>query len=132
MRSTDVIADFITRIRNASSVGHEFVEIPSSKMKKSMAKILVNEGYIKKFIQINNEKQGILKIILRYKENKTPVISCLKRISKPGLRVYSKSKLLPKVLNGLGVAVVSTSKGIMSDRNARSKKLGGEVLFFVY
>jgi small subunit ribosomal protein S8 len=132
MQITDAIADFLTRIRNAGATKHNFVEIPSSRIKKAMAKILVDEGYVKKFTCFSDGKQGILRILLRYDENKIPVIRGLKRISKPGLRVYSSAKEMPRVMNGLGVAVVSTSKGVMSGHDARLGKLGGEILAYVW
>ncbi|MDR1240372.1 MAG: 30S ribosomal protein S8 [Oscillospiraceae bacterium] len=132
MQITDSIADFLTRIRNAGASKSDFVEIPSSKMKKAVAKILVDEGYIRKFTCFNDGKQGILRIILRYSENRIPVIRGLRRISKPGLRVYSGVEKLPKVMRGLGVAIVSTHKGIMTDRKARANRVGGEVLAYIW
>jgi small subunit ribosomal protein S8 len=132
MQVTDAIADFLTRIRNAGSARRDFIEVPSSKIKKAIAKILVDEGYIRKFTCFNDGKQGILRVILRYGENKVPIIRGLKRVSKPGLRVYGGVEKLPKVMRGLGVVVVSTSKGVMTDRRARANKVGGEILAYVW
>ena len=129
---TDTIADLLTRIRNASSAKHETVEVPASTMKKAIAQILVDEGYIKKFTVIEDGKQGIIKITLKYGEGKKPIISGLKRVSKPGLRIYSNVEDMPKVLKGLGIAIISTSKGVMTDRQARKENVGGEVLAFVW
>ncbi|MDA8235084.1 MAG: 30S ribosomal protein S8 [Clostridia bacterium] len=132
MVMTDPIADFLTRIRNANTVNHEKVEIPASKMKKAMAGILKNEGFIKDCEFIEDGKQGVLRVYLRYGPNKEKVITGLKRISKPGLRVYAKKDEVPKVLGGLGVAVISTSKGIMTDKQARKEGLGGEVICYIW
>lgn len=132
MQITDTIADLLTRIRNASSAKHDTVEIPASNMKKAIAQILVDEGYISKFTVIEDGKQGIIKITLKYGEGKKPVISGLKRVSKPGLRIYSSVEDMPKVLKGLGIAIISTSKGVMTDRQARKENVGGEVLAFVW
>lgn len=132
MQITDTIADLLTRIRNASSAKHETVEVPASNMKKAIAQILVDEGYIKKFTVIEDGKQGIIKITLKYGEGKKPIISGLKRVSKPGLRIYSNVEDMPKVLKGLGIAIVSTSKGVMTDRQARKENVGGEILAFVW
>ena len=132
MHITDTIADLLTRIRNASSAKHETVEVPASNMKKAIAQILVDEGYIKKFTVIEDGKQGIIKITLKYGEGKKPIISGLKRVSKPGLRIYSNVEDMPKVLKGLGIAIISTSKGVMTDRQARKENVGGEVLAFVW
>ena len=129
---TDPIADMLTRIRNAITAKHADVEIPASKTKKAIVEILLNEGYIEKYEVIEQELQDIIKITLKYGYKGERVITGLKRISKPGLRVYAKSSELPKVLNGLGIAIVSTSKGIMTDKNARSQNLGGEVLAYVW
>ena len=129
---TDPIADMLTRIRNAITAKHADVEIPASKTKKALLNILVEEGYINGYEEIENELQNTLKVSLKYGPRGEKVITGLKRISKPGLRVYAKSQELPKVLNGLGIAIVSTSKGIMTDKNARSQNLGGEVLAFVW
>jgi small subunit ribosomal protein S8 len=129
----DPIADMLTRIRNAQVAKHDTVEMPSSKAKKAIAKILLEEGYIKSVDNINDGVQGILKITLKYVNGKqTPVIAGLKRISKPGLRVYAKCEELPKVLGGLGIAIISTSKGLMTDKEARKNELGGEVLAYIW
>ena len=132
MQITDPIADLLTRIRNASSAKHETVEVPASKMKKAIVEILFAEGYIKKFEVIDDERQGIIKIWLKYVEGKKAVISGIKRVSKPGLRVYASKEDMPRVLKGLGIAIVSTSKGIMTDKQARRENVGGEVLAFVW
>ncbi len=132
MQITDPIADMLTRIRNANSAKHESVDVPASNMKKAIAQILLEEGYIKNYQVIEDDKQGVIKVTLKYGENKSKVISGLKRISKPGLRVYASCEKLPRVLNGLGVAVISTSKGIMTDKQARAQKIGGEVLAFIW
>ncbi len=133
MNVTDVIGDMLTRIRNASSAKHEKVEVPSSKLKVSIADILLKEGYITKYEVLKDEKQGKIRIFLKYiDEKKNPVIMGLKRISKPGLRLYYSCKDLPKVMKGLGIAIVSTSKGIMTDKAARKINIGGEVLAFVW
>ena len=131
MSMTDPIADFLTRIRNANTMRHDKIDVPASKMKKSIASILQEEGYIKSFEVINDDKQGVIRISMKYGENKERVISGLKRISKPGLRVYRGCGELPKVMNGLGVAIVSTPSGVMTDRRARANKVGGEVLCLV-
>ena len=131
MQMSDVIADMLTRIRNANSAKHESVEIPASNMKKAIADILVNEGYIKGYQIIDDNKQGIIKITLKY-VGKQKAITGLKRVSKPGLRVYANCEDMPKVMNGLGIAIVSTSKGIMTDKKARKENVGGEVLAFVW
>ena len=132
MNTTDPIADMLTRIRNASAAKHKTVDVPASKMKKAIADILYNEGYIKSVEEIANENQGILRIALKYDENGAKVIAGIKRISKPGLRVYASAEKLPKVLNGLGIALISTSKGIKTDKEARQEGLGGEVLAYVW
>lgn len=132
MQITDTIADLLTRIRNASSAKHDTVEVPASNMKKAMVQILVDEGYIKKYTVIEDGKQGIIKITLKYGEGKKPIISGLKRVSKPGLRIYSNVEDMPRVLKGLGIAIISTSKGVMTDRQARKENVGGEVLAFVW
>ncbi len=128
----DPIADMLTRIRNAQIARHDSVTMPASNMKKSIAKLLVDEGYIKSVEKIDDGLQGELKINLKYLDKKQPVIVGLKRISKPGLRVYAKCEDLPKVLGGLGVAIISTSKGIMTDKDARKENLGGEVLCYIW
>lgn len=130
--NTDPIADMLTRIRNANMVAHETVEMPSSKLKVELAKLLKEEGYIVDYSVKQIEKFSFLTIVLKYDEKHKPVISNLKRISKPGLRNYCKSKSLPKVFGGLGIAIVSTSKGLLTDRKARKENIGGEVLCYVW
>ena len=132
MHITDPIADMLTRVRNANSAKHESVEVPASNMKKAIAQILLEEGYIKNYQIIDDDKQGMINITLKYGENKQKVITGLKRISKPGLRVYASRDELPRVLRGLGIAIISTSKGIMTDKKARAAHVGGEVLAFVW
>ena len=132
MNTTDPIADMLTRIRNANTAKHQSVDIPASNMKKAIAEILVREGYIKSVEEIKDEKQGILRITLKYQENGERVISGLKRISKPGLRIYASKDEIPQVLNGLGTALISTSKGIKTDKEARKENLGGEVLAYIW
>ncbi|HBT46537.1 MAG: 30S ribosomal protein S8 [Thermoanaerobacteraceae bacterium] len=129
---TDPIADFLTRIRNANLAYHEKVEVPASRVKRAMAEILKNEGYIKDYEYIEDGKQGILRIYLKYGPNRERVITGLKRISRPGLRIYAKKDQLPRVLGGLGIALISTSKGIMTDRQARREGLGGEVICYIW
>ena len=128
----DPIADMLTRIRNAQVAKHESVLVPSSNTKKSIAKILLNEGYIKSVDYVEDGHQGSMKITLKYVEGKQPVIASLKRISKPGLRVYASCEELPKVLGGLGIAIISTSKGLMTDKEARKNAIGGEVLAYIW
>lgn len=132
MQVTDTIADILTRIRNANSAKHATVDVPSSNMKKAITQILVDEGYVKGYQVIEDGKQGIIRITLKYGENKSQVITGLRRVSKPGLRIYSSCEDMPKVMKGLGVAVVSTSKGIMTDKKARELNVGGEVLAFIW
>ena len=132
MQITDPIADMLTRIRNANSAKHETVDVPVSNMKTAIADILLEEGYIKGYEIIDDGKQGMIHITLKYGANKEKVISGLQRVSKPGLRVYAGRDELPRVLKGLGIAIVSTSKGIMTDKKARAEKIGGEVLAFVW
>ena len=132
MQITDAIADMLTRVRNASSAKHETVDIPASNIKKDIARILLDEGYVKNVELIEDDKQGLIRISLKYAGNKQNVITGVKRISKPGLRVYANKDELPKVLGGLGVAVISTSKGIMTDKKARAEGVGGEVLAFIW
>ncbi|MBR0349182.1 MAG: 30S ribosomal protein S8 [Clostridia bacterium] len=132
MQITDSIADMLTRIRNASSAKHDSVKIPASNMKKAIAQILVDEGYIKSFKVEDDGKQGMIEIALKYGQNKTSAITGLRRVSKPGLRIYSGCEDMPKVMNGLGIAIVSTSKGIMTDKDARKANVGGEVLAFIW
>ena len=132
MTMSDPIADMLTRIRNANMVRHEKVEIPASKMKKEIAEILKREGFIRDAEYIEDNKQGIIRIFLKYGANNERVITGLKRISKPGLRVYAKAQEVPKVLGGLGIAIISTSKGVMTDKEARQAKSGGEVVCYVW
>ena len=133
MQITDPIADMLTRIRNANKAKHDTVDIPASNMKKSIAQILLDEGYIKNFQTINDGTQGVIRITLKYVQpGKEKVITGLKRVSKPGLRVYAGADELPRVLRGLGIAIVSTSKGVMTDKKARQAHVGGEVLAFVW
>ncbi|MBQ8622775.1 MAG: 30S ribosomal protein S8 [Oscillospiraceae bacterium] len=132
MQITDTIADLLTRIRNASSAKHATVDIPASNVKKAITEILLNEGYIKSYQIVEDGKQGIIRITLKYDENRTPVISGIRRVSKPGLRIYSSCEDMPKVMKGLGVAIVSTSKGIVTDKKARELGVGGEILAFVW
>ena len=129
---TDTIADMLTRIRNANQMRYETVEVPSSNIKKEVAKILKEEGYIKDYKVKDENVQGTIVLTLKYTENKERVITGLKRISKPGLRVYAKAEEIPKVLNGLGIAIISTSKGIMTDKKARKENIGGEVLAYIW
>ena len=132
MQITDPNADMLTRIRNANSSKHESVLIPFSKMKVAIAKILDDEGYINGYEVIDDGKQGVIKVTLKYGANKTKVITGIKRVSKPGLRVYANKEEMPRVLRGLGIAIVSTSKGIMTDKDARKNNVGGEVLAFIW
>ena len=132
MQITDPIADMLTRIRNSNNAKHDTVDVPASNMKKAIAQILLDEGYIKNFQLIDDGTQGVIRIALKYNAGKEKVISGLRRVSKPGLRVYAGADELPKVLRGLGIAIVSTSKGIMTDKKAREAHVGGEVLAFVW
>ncbi len=133
MQITDTIADMLTRIRNANSAKHDSVDIPASNMKKAIAQILVDEGYVKGYQVIEDGKQGIIRMTLKYQgASKTPVLMGLRRVSKPGLRIYSSSEDMPKVMKGIGTAIVSTSKGVMTDKQARKEHVGGEVLAFVW
>lgn len=132
MQITDPIADMLTRIRNANASKHESVDVPASNIKKEIARILLDEGYIAGYEVIEDGLQGVIKITLKYGANKQKVISGLKRVSKPGLRVYASKEDLPKVLRGLGIAIISTSKGMMTDKQARKENVGGEVLAFVW
>ena len=132
MQITDKIADMLTRIRNANSAKHATVDIPASNIKKAIAQILLDEGYSKGFQVIEDGKQGIIKLTLKYGENKSQVITGLRRVSKPGLRIYSSCEDMPKVMKGLGIAIVSTSKGIMTDKKARELNVGGEILAFIW
>jgi len=132
MHVTDTIADMLTRIRNANSAKHDSVDVPASNMKKSIAQILVDEGYVKSFSVVDDGKQGIIRIQLKYGANKTQVIQGLRRVSKPGLRIYTNVEDMPQVMRGLGIAILSTSKGVMTDKQARKENIGGEVLAFVW
>lgn len=133
MQITDPIADLLTRIRNASSAKHETVDVPASNMKKEIVRILAEEGYIKSYQVLDDKNtQGIIRIALKYVEGKKPAINGIKRVSKPGLRIYSDVENMPKVLNGLGIAILTTSKGIMTDKQARKENIGGEVLAFIW
>ena len=132
MQITDTIADFLTRVRNANSAKHATVDVPASNMKKAIAQILVDEGYIKSYQVIEDGKQGVIRITLKYGDNKSQVITGLRRVSKPGLRIYSSCEDMPKVMKGLGIAIVSTSKGVMTDKKARELNVGGEVLAFIW
>ena len=132
MQVTDIIADMLTRIRNANAAKHDSVDVPASNMKKAIAQILVDEGYVKSFSVIDDGKQGIIRIQLKYGANKTQVIQGLRRVSKPGLRIYTSVEDMPQVMRGLGIAILSTSKGIMTDKKARKENIGGEVLAFVW
>ena len=132
MQISDVIADMLTRIRNASNAKHETVDVPASNMKKAIADILLEEGYIKAVSVVEDGKQGTIRITLKYEQGKVKAIRGIRRVSKPGLRIYSNCEDMPKVMNGLGIAIVSTSKGIMTDKQARREHVGGEVLAFVW
>ena len=132
MQMSDVIADMLTRIKNANDAKHATVDIPASNMKKAIAEILVNEGYVKSFETIEDGKQGVIRITLKYQGNKQKVLRGIRRVSKPGLRIYASCEDMPSVMNGLGIAIVSTSKGIMTDKQARKENVGGEVLAFVW
>ena len=132
MQITDPIADMLTRIRNASNAGHETVDVPASNMKKAIAQILLDEGYIKNYQLVEDGTQGVIQITLKYNANKEKAITNLRRVSKPGLRVYAGADELPRVIRGLGIAIISTSKGVMTDKAARAAHVGGEVLAFVW
>ncbi len=132
MHITDTIADMLTRIRNANAAKHDTVDIPASNMKKAIAQILLDEGYIKSFQVLEDSKQGVIRITLKYGPNKSQVITGLRRVSKPGLRIYSSCEEMPRVMKGLGIAILSTSKGVMTDKQARKENVGGEVLAFVW
>ena len=132
MQVTDAIADMLTRIRNANSAKHDSVKIPASNMKKAIAQILVDEGYIKSFTVEEDGKQGIMEVQLKYGPNKSQVITGLRRVSKPGLRIYTNVEDMPKVMKGLGIAILSTPKGVMTDKDARKANVGGEVLAFIW
>ncbi|MBU7456036.1 30S ribosomal protein S8 [Leuconostoc fallax] len=132
MSMTDPIADFLTRVRNANLAHHEVVEAPASKIKKSIAEILKSEGFVRDIEYIDDNKQGVIRVFLKYGEDRQRVITGIKRVSKPGLRKYAKAEELPKVLNGLGVAIISTSEGVITDKEARQKQIGGEVIAYVW
>ncbi len=132
MHITDTIADMLTRIRNANNAKHDMVDIPASNMKKAIAQILLDEGYIKGYTVVEDGKQGIIKVTLKYGQGKTPVIQGLRRVSKPGLRIYTNVEDMPRVMKGLGTAILSTNKGVMTDRDARKANVGGEVLAFIW
>ena len=133
MQISDVIADMLTRIRNANSAKHETVDIPASNMKKAIAQILVDEGYVKEYKVIEDGKQGVIRIALKYQgASRTPVLQGLRRVSKPGLRIYTSCEDMPRVMKGIGTAIVSTSKGVMTDKAARKENVGGEVLAFIW
>lgn len=132
MQTTDVVADMLTRIRNANNEKHETVDIPASNLKKAIAEILLDEGFIKDYKVTEDNKQGVITVTLKYGEGKTRIIDGLRRVSKPGLKIYAACKDIPKVRNGLGIAILSTSRGIMTDKQARKENIGGEVLAFVW
>ena len=132
MHITDTIADLLTRIRNASTARHDSVDVPASNMKKAIVQILLDEGYIKSYTVVEDGKQGVIRIVLKYTAGKTPVITGLRRVSKPGLRIYTSCEEAPRVMKGLGIAIISTSRGIMTDREARKQGVGGEVLAYVW
>lgn len=132
MVMTDPIADFLTRIRNANMTKHESLEVPASKIKRDIAEILKNEGFVRDVEYIDDDKQGIIRVFLKYGKGNERVISGIRRISKPGLRSYVKADAVPKVLNGLGIAILSTSEGVITDKEARAKKIGGEVIAYIW
>ena len=132
MQITDTIADMLTRIRNASSAKHDSVDVPASRVKKAIAQILLDEGYIQSFTVLEDGKQGVIHITLKYGQNKSQIITGIRRVSKPGLRIYTNVEDMPKVMKGLGIAILSTSKGIMTDKDARKANVGGEVLAYVW
>ena len=132
MHITDPIADLLTRIRNASRAHHSSVDCPASNMKKAIAQILVDEGYLKSMSVTDDDKQGVIHMTLKYNEDKTPVISGIRRVSKPGLRIYTSCDKIPKVINGLGISIISTNQGVMTGKQAKAQSLGGEVLAFVW
>ena len=132
MQITDTIADMLTRIRNASSAKHDSVDVPASNVKKAIAQILLDEGYISSFNVVEDGKQGMIHIVLKYGHNKSEIISGLRRVSKPGLRIYTNVEDMPRVMKGLGIAILSTSKGIMTDKKARANHVGGEILAYVW
>ena len=132
MQITDTIADMLTRIRNASAAKHDSVDVPASNVKKAIAQILLDEGYISSFTAIEDGKQGVIHIVLKYGQNKSQIITGIRRVSKPGLRIYTNVEDMPRVMKGLGIAILSTSKGIMTDKQARKANVGGEILAFVW
>lgn len=132
MQITDSVADMLTRIRNAVSAKHDKVTVPASNVKKAIAQILVDEGYVKSYRVIEDDKQGVIEITLKYGPNKTPTIMGIRRVSKPGLRIYTDVENMPRVIKGLGIAIISTNKGIMTDKDARKANVGGEVLAYVW
>lgn len=132
MQITDAIADLLTRIRNASTAKHETVDVPASNMKKAIVQILLDEGYIKSYTVQEDGKQGVIRIVLKYSAGKTPVITGLRRVSKPGLRIYTNCEEMPQVRRGLGIAILSTSKGVMTDKEAKKQNVGGEVLAYIW
>ena len=132
MNVVDPVADYLTRIRNAQQAAHRHVDIPASKLKRAMTQILLDKGYVRRFINVDDGKQGLIRVYLKYEKNGTPVIRSIIRASKPGLRYYSGADTLPRVRGGLGVAIVSTSRGVMTDKEARANNIGGEVLAYVY
>lgn len=132
MNVVDPVADFLTRIRNAQQAAHRHVDIPASKLKRAMTQILLDKGYVRRFINVDDGKQGLIRIYLKYEKDGTPVIRSMKRASKPGLRYYTGADTLPRVRGGLGVAIISTSRGVMTDKEARANHIGGEVLAYVY
>jgi small subunit ribosomal protein S8 len=132
MNVTDPIADLLTRIRNGQKAKHKHVDVPASKLKRAITKILVDKGYVRRYVDIEDNKQGLLRIYLKYDQEGTPAIQVLTRISKPGLRTYADAATMPRVLNGLGIAILSTSRGVMTDKEARVAHIGGEVLAYVW
>ena len=132
MNVTDPVADLLTRIRNGQKAKHKHVDVPASKLKRAIAQILVDKGYVRRYVDVDDNKQGLLRIYLKYDREGSPAIHALKRISKPGLRTYASSATMPRVLNGLGIAILSTSRGIMTDKEARRANVGGEVLAYVW
>lgn len=132
MNVTDPVADLLTRIRNGQRAQHKFVDVPASKLKRAITQILVDKGYVRKYVDIEDDKQGLIRIYLKYDSDGQPAIHALKRVSKPGLRTYASATSLPRVLNGLGIAILSTSKGVMTDKEARTANVGGEVLAHVW
>jgi small subunit ribosomal protein S8 len=132
MNVTDPVADLLTRIRNGQRAQHKFVDVPASKLKRAITQILVDKGYVRKYVDIDDDKQGLIRIYLKYDRDGRPAIHTLKRVSRPGLRTYASATTLPRVLNGLGIAILSTSRGVMTDKEARTANVGGEVLAHVW